>query len=78
MLYNAKENFNKYSTIDTFIGYELIDYEDYNNTFFNFIPPFVYCLGREFIPENGEYKIVLWNSSNGAFHSGVPEVPGVD
>ena len=75
---NQQENFDKYSTIDTFIGYELTDYEDYSKSFFHFIPSFVYCLGKDYTPKDGEYKIVLWNSSNGAFHSGIPEVPGVD
>ena len=78
VLKNAQDNFNKYSTIDTFIGYELVDYENYNNTFFDFLPPFVCCFGKDFVPKNNEYKIVLWSSSPGAWHGGIPEVPGVN
>lgn len=78
VLRNADDNFLKYATIDTFIGYELTDYENYNNNFFNYIPAFVFCIGRQYVPKQDEFKIVLWNSSNGAMHSGVPEVPGVD
>jgi hypothetical protein len=78
ILKNAKENFNRYSTVDTFIGYELVDYDDYNNTRFHFLPPFVVCSGKRFNPKNGEYKISLWSNSPGAWHGGIPEVPGVD
>jgi hypothetical protein len=78
VLANAQENFHKYSTIDTFIGYELIDYDDYNKSMFNFLPPFVVCFGKKFNPTDHEYKIVLWSSSPGAWHGGIPEVPGVN
>ena len=44
---------------------------------FNFLPPFVVCFGKNFNPTDHEYKIVLWSSSPGAWHGGIPEVPGV-
>ena len=78
VMQNQQENFDKYSTIDTFIGYELIDYNDYGKSFFHFLPPFVVCSGKRFNPTNGEYKIALWSNSPGAWHGGIPEVPGVD
>lgn len=77
VLDNAQENFSKYATIDTFMGYEVVDYKDYNNTFFNFLPAFVCCLGKRHTPAPSEFLITLWSNSPGARHGGVPKVPGV-
>jgi len=77
VLENAQENFSKYATIDTFMSYEVIDYNNYNNTFFDFLPAFVCCLGKRHTPIPGEFLITLWSNSPGAKHGGVPEVPGV-
>jgi hypothetical protein len=63
--------FDKYATIDCFIGYELTDYSDYNNCYFNSLPPFVAIMGKSYQPG---YLIRLWSNSKHGRHTQKPGI----
>lgn len=66
-----KTLFDKYATIDCFIGYELTSYTDYNKCYFNFLPPFVTIMGKEY--QSG-YLISLWSNSKLGRHTAEPGI----
>ena len=63
--------FDKYATIDCFIGYEFTNYSNYNNCYFNSLPPFVTIMGKSY--QDG-YLISLWSSSKHGRHTMKPGI----